>query len=176
MLDGRIDAPAPPKDRKDNGQIGPAVMVAPPNDPGTPIAASKFRWIAMSKDQGLSWEPGHLDFALPPYVATDSGFIRYVPTAAGTRECLLLSHPSGLYARTGLTVHASFDNGLTWPVHRLVHPYGCQYSDLVQLPDGTIGLLYGKSAEKSAGPLSDLVVFARFNQEWLLAGQPAQRP
>ena len=161
MLNGRIDAPA-------------EVMVEPANARGTKIPASKHRWVAISQDLGLSWEPGRIDFEVPPFAATDSGFIRYIPTSTGARECLLLSHPTGLASRKGLAVCASFDSGATWPAYRLVHPFGCQYSDLVQLPGGMIGLLYGKSAAKPSGPLSDFVVFARFNQEWLFAGPQAQ--
>jgi hypothetical protein len=50
-----------------------------------------------------------------------------------------------------LTISASTDDGKTWQIHHPVHEEGANYSDLVALPDGRIGLLYGKGEAARAG-------------------------
>jgi hypothetical protein len=65
-----------------------------------------------------------------------------------------------------MTVSLSGDEGKTWSAHKLVHDGPSFYSDLVVLPDGTIGLLYGKG-QSPHRQLPDHVVFVRFNLAWL---------
>ena len=43
-----------------------------------------------------------------------------------------------------MTVSVSLDEGKTWAHDKLIYEGGSTYSDLVVLPDRTIGLLYGK--------------------------------
>ncbi|MFC5412389.1 exo-alpha-sialidase [Larkinella bovis] len=156
MLNGRIDAPKPP---------------AGPDQPDLKNHPSKHRWVAISTDQGLTWQNEHIDQTLPPFTNVDCGFIRYRTGRKSAKAALLLSHPSELNARAGMTISASFDEGRTWPIHKPVFDGGTQYSDLVTLPDGSVGLLYGR-AHKQPGQTSygfrvDEVVFVRFNDAWL---------
>lgn len=109
------------------------------------------------------------------YFQTDSGMIRYTGPGAGERGALLLSHPADPKGRTRMTVSMSCDDGATWLRHRLVHEGGGCYSDLVQLSDGTIGLLYGKDLPKEQTWMPRRVVFARFTWAWL-AAEPAAPP
>jgi len=55
-------------------------------------------------------------------------------------------------------VSVSTDEGQTWSHHKQVHDGPSGYSDLVVLPNRTIGLLHDKDTH---------VAFARFNFEWL---------
>jgi len=92
-------------------------------------------------------------------------------TAAG-EPVLLFSNPatesgtSGCQrdARRSLTVRASFDEGRTWPVERLLNPGRSAYSDLAITEDGTVFCLY----EKGDDTPHDSVTCARFPLEWLI--------
>jgi sialidase-1 len=102
------------------------------------------------------------------YFRTDSSLISY-PLGAG-RSALLFSYPGSPRARERMTVSVSLDQGRSWAHHKLIYEGASTYSDLVVLPDRTIGLLYGKDrieVEKSGGSTPKQVVFARFNYEWL---------
>ena len=44
--------------------------------------------------------------------------------------------------RERLTVRASYDDGSTWAVARVVHDGPAAYSILTVLPDGSVGLLF----------------------------------
>ena len=57
--------------------------------------------------------------------------------------------------------------GQTWTHHKLIHDGPSFYSDIVVLPDRTIGLLYGKGRAQNP-QLPHHVVFARFNLEYLM--------
>ena len=74
--------------------------------------------------------------------------------------------PADPTRRARMTASLSSDEGKTWSAHKLVHEGPSFYSDLVVLPDGTIGLLYGRG-QSPHGQLPDHVAFARFNLEWL---------
>ena len=76
---------------------------------------------------------------------------------------LLFANPDGT-SRTNMTVRLSEDEGVTWPVARIVEPRPSGYSCLAVLPDGTVGLLYECGLASSIETLA----FARFNLEWLL--------
>jgi len=62
-----------------------------------------------------------------------------------------------------MTVRLSFDEGVTWPISRVIEPNPCRYSDLAVTPDGTILCLYtnGKTGD------CEKISVARFNLEWL---------
>ena len=68
--------------------------------------------------------------------------------------------------RERMTVRASFDEGHTWPVARLLTAQPAAYSCLVAMPDGSIGLLY------ESGPKHpyQAMVFSSFTLDWLKEG------
>jgi hypothetical protein len=68
--------------------------------------------------------------------------------------------------RYQMTVWASLNGALTWPVKRLVDQGRSAYSSLAAGKDGTIYLLYEAGAEK----LYDEVKVASFNLAWLMEG------
>ena len=66
-----------------------------------------------------------------------------------------------------MTVRLSYDEGQTWPVSKSLWSGPSAYSQLLALPDGTIGCLYERG-EKSR---YERLTFARFNLEWLTDGK-----
>ena len=61
----------------------------------------------------------------------------------------------------------SDDEGVTWPIARVVHEGPSAYSSLAALPDGTIGLLF----EQGDRAPYERITFARFGLEWLTKGK-----
>jgi sialidase-1 len=135
----------------DNGSLYLSARV---DGPGNPL---RRRAIFLGTQQGLSWKLQGFDTEMPAYTNVDSGLIS---VRHGDRQILLLSHPSDERRRTGLTISMSLDQGKSWAVHQQLNEGGANYSDLVQLPDGTIGVLYGDGPSAQTGfP----VKFIRFN-------------
>src|SRR5690606_8202708 len=128
------------------------------------------RWVARSHDGGETWQDAYEERTVMPYTAVDCGLIRVQPPTApdSTADWLLHSHPNKVDKREGLTVSLSMDGGRTWPVSKLLYGYGAQYSDLIQLKDGTIGLLYEKKNNHPGSTLGGGISFVRFELDWLI--------
>jgi len=116
------------------------------------------RAFAISSDGGATWSESELKKDLP------------CPNCQGSivrhhgEKVLLHSGPIGPgERRRDLTISLSRDDGATWPVSRVLHGGPAAYSDLVVLPDGTIGCLY------EGGPKFryETITFARFPVQWL---------
>lgn len=75
----------------------------------------------------------------------------------GTKSPLLLSAPSDPNARKAMTIFASTDGGKTWTVAKKVSDAPAAYSDLVQLGDDTVGLLF-ETGDKTE---NDTITFLR---------------
>ena len=119
------------------------------------------RAIFLGTDRGLTWTFKGYDTEMPSYTNVDSGLLAVEHDG---RQVLLLSHSRDPRRRMGLTVSVSLDAGKTWAVHKALNDDGANYSDLVQLSDGTIGVIYGNGASAHTGfP----VTFVRFNFEYL---------
>ena len=101
---------------------------------------SRLRAVATSADGGATWSKVSYDAALPEPVCQAS-IIRYDP-AKGAIKPLLFSNPASKERRERMTVRASFDEGKSWPVAKLIYGGPAAYSCLTVLPDGTVGLLY----------------------------------
>lgn len=109
-----------------------------------------------------------------------AGMVRHAGTPeTRNKPFLLFSNPHTTLRshreRKNVTVHASFDDGRTWPVGRLLQPGPSAYSDLAVLPDGTILCFYesgmpGETRRGGEWAYARLTV-ARFNHEWLKAGK-----
>ncbi|MFF2848923.1 exo-alpha-sialidase [Streptomyces sp. NPDC058001] len=94
----------------------------------------------------------------------------YTPQVQGSvlrvGKRLLLAAPADPDRRRTMMVRSSYDGGRTWDsVDRgtVVTTDWSGYSDLVQAPDGTIGLMY----EGGAVDARDEIRFARFTKDWL---------
>ncbi len=120
----------------------------------------KLRAFATSRDGGLSWSKP----VLSPQVhcpVCQSSIQRFSLPAAGA-GVILYSGPGGP-GRTNMTVRLSRDEGKTWPVARVIQAGPAAYSDLVTLPDGSIGCLYERGQRGSY----ERITFARFSLGWL---------
>jgi sialidase-1 len=106
------------------------------------------RGVMLGTADGMKWQVKGYDEAMPRYTSVDSGLtlVRHEG-----QEVLLLSHPRNETRRMELTISASVDRGLTWPVHRLVHEDGSNYSVMVPLPDGKAGILYARGPSAREG-------------------------
>lgn len=71
---------------------------------------------------------------------------------------------SDLRQRRNLVVKLSRDEGVSWPIQRVLDGGFAGYSDLGLLPDGTILCFYERSSKTSA---IEAVTLARFDMAWL---------
>lgn len=126
----------------------------------------KKRAVAISNNQGRSWEPMYYDEALigPNCQAS---LIRYSSLSNGDdKNRLLFSNPAST-KRENMTVRLSYDEGKTWPVSKTIYPGLADYSSLAVLPDGSIGMFYEHGAQHG----TDQLTFVRFTMEWLTDGK-----
>lgn len=74
---------------------------------------------------------------------------------------------TAMLTRRNLTAKLSYDDGVTWPIQRVLDdgPWSA-YSDLAVLPDGTILCLYERGNENG---VTQSVRLLRFNEEWINA-------
>lgn len=138
------------------------------------------RQIAFSHDGGemfVDWrvcrdlrevgEPFYFKYGTKPSYGCNAGLARLPLEVTDGKDVLLFSTPDNPGAgRFRMTVWASFDQGETWPVKRLVHEGMSAYSSLAVASDGTIYLLFERGQEK----LYDRIALARFNLAWLREG------
>lgn len=124
--------------------------------------AQKTRQLAFSSDGGLTWTgQRHAPELLEPIC--QASIRRLAWPAAGRPGVLLFANPASTAKRERLTIRASYDEGQTWPVARLLDPRPSAYSCLAVLPDGSAAVLYEAGGKN---PYENLV-FARFNLSWL---------
>jgi len=146
------------------------------------------RQFAVSDDGGQTWKEPSLFKVLPDgpryrgkqrrganyngHFGMLAGFVR-LPVKG--RDILLYSNADhDGHERVRLTVWASFDGGMTWPVKRLVQEGPSAYSSLRAGRPGTpsegwiyLQYEYGREGRQYVG-----CQIARFNLAWLLAGTP----
>ena len=79
-----------------------------------------------------------------------AGLVRFTKEDNDGRSILLYSGPTGskrgtekYLERSRLPVRASFDEGKTWPIARIITEGYAGYSDLAIAKDGTILCVYG---------------------------------
>lgn len=122
------------------------------------------RWVAVSKDGGLTFSEGVADQTLVEPVCQAS-FLRYTERATHGKNRLLFSNPASL-RRNMMTVRMSYDEGRTWPIMKLLDHRFSAYSCLTVLPDMYIGLLY----ECGDNNPYETITFALFGLDWLTDG------
>jgi sialidase-1 len=116
--------------------------------------------ICMASLTRFSERPGRLLFANPANLARADG-----------RET-----PGGGRDRRNLTIRLSEDEGLTWPVARILEAGPSGYSDLAVGRDGTILCFYESNSPVNPGSYSAQLTIARFNIEWLTADRTTLKP
>ena len=125
----------------------------------------KQRALATSTDGGLSWsKPVHHEQVYCP--TCQSSIQRYTLPPEAAKNRILYSGPGGP-GRKNLTVRLSYDEGKTWPVAKVIYAGPSAYSDLVVLPDGTIGCLY----ERGQKHAYEKITFGRLTLSWLTEGK-----
>jgi len=128
--------------------------------------SQRTRQQAVSADGGLTWsDQRHVPELLEPIC--QASIRRHSWPTAGRRGVILFANPAST-ERDRLTVRASFDEGQTWPVSRLLEARPSAYCCLATLPDGSVGILYEAGAKS---PYESLV-FARLTLEWLSNAEP----
>lgn len=152
------------------------VLVRPDEIPVEDIRPEHImRHSAWSYDAGETW----VDLSISHFLYDGGGMRRGQGSLAGlarlpvrNRDILLFSQPDTEIGRHSMTVWASFDGGLTWPVKRLVSEEPTAYSSMAAGRPGTpsegwIYLLY----EGSEYHRYDGANLARFNLSWVIEGE-----
>lgn len=125
----------------------------------------KRRTHSVSKDGGTAWSsPVDAPRLIEP--VCQGSIIRLRWMKQSKPGVLLFSNPASEKGRIKMTVRASFDDGTTWPVARVLHSGPSAYSCLVSLPENAFGCLY-EAGEKNA---YESIVFHR------LSGSSLQLP
>jgi len=128
---------------------------------GRPDLAGK-RIISRSRDGGQSWsEPSFDETLIEP--TCQASLLRFSWPETNGRSRILFANPASR-SRSRMTVRASYDEGRTWPISRLIDGGSSAYSCLSVLPDGRIGLLYESGGYKR-------ITFAAFDLDWLTMGR-----
>ncbi|MDP4285692.1 MAG: sialidase family protein [Bacteroidota bacterium] len=99
----------------------------------------KYRIVSLSKDGGKTWDTTFVDYNLPD-PECEASLLR-LDTKRG-RSVLAFSNNIDKNDRDSLTLHFSFDEGNSWRKNILVEPANTGYSDILQLSNKNIGVLY----------------------------------
>ncbi|QDU29801.1 Sialidase precursor [Anatilimnocola aggregata] len=123
-----------------------------------------FRTLATSRDAGETWSKPEIDRTLTEPACQAALIVMNEPVT--DRRLWLFSNPPGT-TRHNLTLRASKDEGKTWPVAKVFDPGATEYSSLVSLPGGNLGLLYelSRKGEKYRPQLH----FANIPLTWIQA-------
>jgi len=92
------------------------------------------------------WEPKELLHA-----SCQGAVMRYSWPTGGKPGILLYSGPGSTTARAQGTLHASYDDGKTWPWKKVYYQGGSGYSDILALPDGQVAVLFEKDGKIKLG-------------------------
>ena len=101
----------------------------------------RCRAYAHSDDGGLSWTA--VSFAPALAAASCQGsIVRVSQSPPGDRNRIVMSNPANIYGRAELTLRMSYDEGVSWPVHKVLYEGSAAYSDLAVTAEGNILCLY----------------------------------
>ena len=100
------------------------------------------RALSVSEDGGISWtDPAEAVELIEP--VCQAALIRYTAGGESSGNWMLFSNPAST-KRENMTLRLSKDDGLTWPISKVLHKGPAAYSALAVLPDGDILCLYEK--------------------------------
>ncbi len=120
---------------------------------------SGSRLVARSFDGGTTWTDEKMDPALPE-PPCQASIYRYSFPAKDEPGYILFANPAGR-GRSNLRVRLSLDEGLTWPVSKLLARGSAAYSCMARLPDGRVGIVFERNNYKQ-------ISFATFSLDWLM--------
>jgi sialidase-1 len=119
------------------------------------------RAVAYSSDGGMTFEA---PFAPEPDIETpvvQNSVIRLAGNDEDDEQNILVySCPGHATERRDLTILVSFDGGASWPAKRVLHRGPAAYSDLIELTEQRVGVLY-EAGERLYGE----IVLATFEIE-----------
>lgn len=124
---------------------------------------------AISRDGGETWPDRFYETLLIEPVCQASMIAYQSPDQ--TKAILLFSNPASRTERINMTIRASFDDGLTWPLAKTLYPGPSAYSCLVITADDRIGCLL-EAGEKNA---YEKIIFTSFSPDWLQEINPLKR-
>ena len=109
------------------------------------------RAVAVTTDLGRSWtvHPSS-NSALPEPNCMASLIAAEMNVNGVMKKVLLFSNPDDKHSRTHITVKASFDEGLTWPLDKQLEIYSPEcfgYSCMTMIDQNTLGILYEGNKE-----------------------------
>ena len=135
------------------------------------------------------FESGKDDDALLEPICMAS-IIRLSEKPAGDKNRIVFANPHNLARTDGneadgksrdrknLSIKLSEDDGLTWPISKVLEPGMSVYSDLAVLPEGTILCFYERGRDAGSEPKKPasytFLTLARFNLNWLKTGKEPQ--
>ena len=117
----------------------------------------KTRQAAISEDGGLTWKEQRFDETLIEPIC-QAAIHRHAWSGHTNRSVILFSNPASTSRRVNMTVRATFDEGRTWPVSRVLNPGPSAYSDLAVLANRQIACLYEDGQEHA----DQMILFANF--------------
>ncbi len=117
---------------------------------------------AISRDGGETWPDRFYETPLMEPVCQAS-IISNRPQDPSAKTILLFSNPASRTERINMTIRASFDDGLTWPLAKTLYPGPSAYSCLVITAGDRIGCLY----EAGENHAYEKILFIRFSPNWL---------
>ncbi len=99
----------------------------------------EYRIVSLSKNGGETWDTTYVDHNLPDPVC--EGSLLNIETKNG-KSILAFCNNDDQKSRDSLTLRISFDEGKTWNKKFLIEPKNTGYSDIVELSEKEIGVLY----------------------------------
>ena len=140
------------------------------------------RLVTVGPDGAGGWSRPRFDDALLEPICM-AAMVR-VRRPRGTQSGLIaFSNPHNLSRRLGgevagrprdrvrMAVKLSYDEGRTWPVHRILEQGFSGYSDLAALPDGRLLCFYERgSTDRKNNYRPGRLTVAGFDEEWVRAG------
>jgi sialidase-1 len=132
------------------------------------------RAISFSEDGGLTWSnPGEAMDLTQPINGCHSGLIRLTHPKRDDKSRVLYSSPWGgvkkKFGRRSLTVQISYDECKSWTPLKVIKQGNTSYSNLIVLPDKSIGCIYEFNSKQPK--VWQSIRFARFTLEWLTDGK-----
>jgi sialidase-1 len=115
-----------------------------------------LRHTSVSRDGGVTWSDPAAVAGVPDPVCQAS-------VLALRKGRVLFANPASATRRMNLTLRLSRDDGVTWPVERLLYEGPAGYSDLAAAKDGTLFCLF-ENGEKSA---AERIRLAKIPAGWL---------
>jgi sialidase-1 len=129
----------------------------------------KARQVCFSDDGGETWkDQRHEPALIDPICQASIRRLRW--PAVGKPGVVLFSNAASETNRAKLTVRASYDEGVTWPLARPLHERATAYSCLVALADSKFGCFYENGEQDSY----ERITFARLSLGWLETGNHVQ--